>query len=93
MKLGAYTACLHDRSLDEVLEILPGMGLTSIEVNAGGFVGRAHNVDYWADFLAVLGKVQPDVAVNIEHEDVERSQPEGLAFAAETLVRAEGKRP
>jgi sugar phosphate isomerase/epimerase len=42
MKLGAYTACLHDRSLPETLKILPEMGLTSAEINAGGFVPAPH---------------------------------------------------
>src|SRR5256886_15193401 len=38
MKLGAYTACLHDRSLPETLKILRELGLTSAEINAGGFI-------------------------------------------------------
>jgi sugar phosphate isomerase/epimerase len=42
MKLGAYTACLHDKSLEEALEILRDLGLTSAEVNAGGFIGTPH---------------------------------------------------
>jgi sugar phosphate isomerase/epimerase len=42
MRLGAYTACLHDRSLDEALEILGELGLTGAEINAGGFVGTPH---------------------------------------------------
>jgi sugar phosphate isomerase/epimerase len=42
MKLGAYTACLHDRSLPETLKILQDMGLTSAEINAGGFVPAPH---------------------------------------------------
>src|SRR6266571_7373271 len=42
MKLGAYTACLHDRSLPETLKILQEMGLTSAEINAGGFVPAPH---------------------------------------------------
>ena len=29
MKLGAYTACLHDKSLDETLTILRDLGLTA----------------------------------------------------------------
>src|SRR5262249_33672659 len=37
MKLGAYTACLHDRSLPETLKILRELGLTSAEINAVGF--------------------------------------------------------
>jgi sugar phosphate isomerase/epimerase len=42
MKLGAYTACLHDRSLDETLKILGELGLTSAEINTGGFVATPH---------------------------------------------------
>lgn len=42
MQLGAYTACLHDRTLDESLEILGGLGLTSIELNTGGFLPAPH---------------------------------------------------
>jgi sugar phosphate isomerase/epimerase len=42
MKLGAYTACLHDRSLDETLKILGELGLTGAEINAGGFVPAPH---------------------------------------------------
>ncbi|TCC36337.1 sugar phosphate isomerase/epimerase family protein [Kribbella speibonae] len=42
MKLGAYTACLHDKSLEDALEILGDLGLTSVEVNAGGFIGTPH---------------------------------------------------
>jgi sugar phosphate isomerase/epimerase len=42
MKLGAYTACLHDRPLPEALKILGELGLTSAEVNAGGFIPAPH---------------------------------------------------
>jgi len=42
MKLGAYTACLHDRSLPEALKILREMDLTSAEINAGGFISAPH---------------------------------------------------
>jgi sugar phosphate isomerase/epimerase len=42
MMLGAYTACLHDRPLPEALKILAGMGLTSAEINAGGFLPAPH---------------------------------------------------
>ena len=42
MKLGAYTACLHDRPLDETLKILGELGLTSAEINTGGFIGAPH---------------------------------------------------
>ena len=42
MKLGAYTACLHDKTLDEALAILRDLGLNSAEINAGGFIGTPH---------------------------------------------------
>ena len=42
MKLGAYTACLHDKPLDEALKILRDLGLASVEINAGGFIGTPH---------------------------------------------------
>jgi sugar phosphate isomerase/epimerase len=42
MKLGAYTACLQDRPLPEALKILAELGLTSAEINAGGFIPAPH---------------------------------------------------
>jgi sugar phosphate isomerase/epimerase len=42
MKLGAYTACLHDRPLAEALDVLKSNGLTSAEVNTGGFIPSPH---------------------------------------------------
>jgi len=38
MKLGVYDAILHDRSLDEALDVVAGLGLDGIEVNSGGFL-------------------------------------------------------
>jgi len=51
-------------------------------------VGRGHDVEWWGGFLAALNDVDPDMAVNIEHEDQELDQVEGLRFAAETLLKA-----
>jgi sugar phosphate isomerase/epimerase len=125
MKLGAYTAVLHDKPLPEALSILREMGLESAEINSGGFLPaphlpvdairssatageeylglfadagmtltalncNGHDVDFWADFLAALEKVDPDMAVNIEHEDRELDQLEGLRYAANTLLQASG---
>ena len=42
LKLGAYTACLHDRPLADALDVLGSHGLTSVEVNTGGFVPSPH---------------------------------------------------
>lgn len=42
MKLGAYTACLHNYTLPEALKILKDDGLDGAEVNAGGFIPSPH---------------------------------------------------
>jgi sugar phosphate isomerase/epimerase len=55
-------------------------------------VGRGHDVEYWRSFLEALDRVDPDMAVNIEHEDQELDQLEGLRFAADTLLEA-SRRP
>jgi len=39
---GAYTACLQDRTLEEALDVLAGVGLTGAEVNTGGFIPSPH---------------------------------------------------
>jgi len=41
-------------------------------------VGHGHDVEFWTSFLAALSRVDPDMAVNIEHEDVELGRIEGL---------------
>jgi sugar phosphate isomerase/epimerase len=51
-------------------------------------VGRGHDLEFWTSFLAALHRVDPDMAVNIEHEDVELGQIEGLEVAAGTLLKA-----
>jgi len=52
-------------------------------------VGRGHDTAYWTEFLRALQRVDPDMPVNIEHEDQELDQMEGLRFAANTLLDAE----
>jgi sugar phosphate isomerase/epimerase len=54
-------------------------------------VGRGHDVEWWTEFLRALGEVDPDLPVNIEHEDQELGQLEGLTFAANTLLDAQNK--
>ena len=46
---------------------------------------------WWRRFLAALAAVDPDMAVNIEHEDQELDQLEGLRTAAATLLAARAR--
>lgn len=54
-------------------------------------VGRGHDLAWWTGFLGALEAIDPDMAVNIEHEDLELDQREGLRLAAETLLAAAGR--
>jgi sugar phosphate isomerase/epimerase len=54
-------------------------------------VGRGHDTGFWTDFLTALEEVDPDIAVNIEHEDIELGQLEGLEVASRTLHEARSK--
>jgi sugar phosphate isomerase/epimerase len=54
-------------------------------------VGRGHDVDFWARFLTALSHVDPDMAVNIEHEDASYDPIEGLRLAADTLIEAKAR--
>jgi sugar phosphate isomerase/epimerase len=51
-------------------------------------VGRGHDVAFWSAFLRALHKIDPGMAVNIEHEDQELDQLEGLRRSADTLLAA-----
>lgn len=42
MKLGVYTAILHDRPLPEALDAIAALGLNAAEINAGGFLPPVH---------------------------------------------------
>ena len=54
-------------------------------------VGIGHDVSYWTEFLVALAEVDPDMAVNIEHEDADYSRLDGLALAAANLRAAAEK--
>jgi sugar phosphate isomerase/epimerase len=54
-------------------------------------VGRGHDVAFWRRFLQALERIDPGMAVNIEHEDQELDQIEGLRYAARTLHQASGR--
>ncbi|MBT2522129.1 sugar phosphate isomerase/epimerase [Arthrobacter sp. ISL-28] len=52
-------------------------------------LGKGHDVAYWTEFLRALHDVDPDMLVNIEHEDVELGRVEGLEVAAKVLKEAD----
>jgi sugar phosphate isomerase/epimerase len=52
-------------------------------------LGKGHDVGYWTEFLRALYEVDPEMLVNIEHEDVELGRIEGLEVAAEVLLAAD----
>ncbi|MBY6410316.1 sugar phosphate isomerase/epimerase [Rhodococcus sp. BP-252] len=51
-------------------------------------VGEGHDVEFWTRFLAALQKIDPNMAVNIEHEDTAYGPLEGLQIAVDTLNNA-----
>lgn len=52
-------------------------------------LGKGHDTTYWTEFLRALREVDPDMLVNIEHEDVELGRIEGLEVAAKVLLDAD----
>jgi sugar phosphate isomerase/epimerase len=53
-------------------------------------LGRGHDIDFWTRFIDALRAVDPDMAVNIEHEDIWLGRIESLQVAAEVLKKAAG---
>lgn len=52
-------------------------------------LGKGHDTAYWTEFLRALHEVDPDMLINIEHEDVELGRIEGLEVAAKVLKDAD----
>jgi len=52
-------------------------------------LGKGHDVAYWTEFLRALYEVDPEMLVNIEHEDTELGRVEGVAVAAQVLKAAD----
>jgi sugar phosphate isomerase/epimerase len=52
-------------------------------------LGKGHDAAYWAEFMKALLEVDPDMWLNIEHEDVELGRIEGLEVAAAVLRDAD----
>ena len=51
-------------------------------------LGKGHDVAYWTEFIRALHDVDPDMCLNIEHEDTELGRIEGLRVAADVLKSA-----
>lgn len=51
-------------------------------------IGEGHDAEYWSRFLAALAAVDPQLNVNIEHEDAAFDRVEGIARGAKTLLAA-----
>lgn len=54
-------------------------------------VGKGHDSDHWAEFLTALYEVDPNMIVNIEHEDTSMGRIEGLEFATKVLYEGADK--
>lgn len=52
-------------------------------------LGKGHDVAFWTEFLRALHEVDPDMLVNIEHEDTQLGRVEGLQVAAAVLKEAD----
>ena len=52
-------------------------------------LGRGHDTAFWTEFLRALHEVDPEMWVNIEHEDVSLGRIEGLEVAARVLRDAD----
>ncbi|GAB3412009.1 sugar phosphate isomerase/epimerase [Schumannella luteola] len=52
-------------------------------------LGKGHDTAYWTEFLRALHEVDPEMLVNIEHEDVELGRIEGIEVAATVLKDAD----
>lgn len=61
------------------------------EESAWDFValGKGHDTEFWTEFLRALYEVDPNMLVNIEHEDVSLGRFEGLQVAADVLRNAD----
>jgi sugar phosphate isomerase/epimerase len=54
-------------------------------------VGKGHDAGYWAEFIEALQRVDPNMIVNIEHEDTSFGVVDGLEFASAVLLEAARK--
>lgn len=54
-------------------------------------LGKGHDTAYWTEFLRALHEIDPDMMVNIEHEDTELGRIEGIEVAANVLKAADAE--
>ena len=52
-------------------------------------IGEGHDVPWWSEFLAAIAKIDPEININIEHEDAAYDQLEGIRLGAENLIAAD----
>lgn len=52
-------------------------------------LGRGHGTAFWTEFLRAIHEVDPEMWVNIEHEDVSLGRIEGLEVASQVLLDAD----
>lgn len=52
-------------------------------------LGKGHDTAFWTEFLRALSEVDPEMWVNIEHEDVSLGRLEGLEVASRVLRDAD----
>lgn len=51
-------------------------------------IGKGHDVPWWSEFLRTVAEIDPQTNINIEHEDLECSQLDGIELAARNLLAA-----
>jgi sugar phosphate isomerase/epimerase len=51
-------------------------------------LGRGHDTVYWSTWLTALHVIDPDMRVNLEHEDTSLGRIEGLEVASKVLLDA-----
>ncbi|MGO2862884.1 MAG: sugar phosphate isomerase/epimerase family protein [Brevibacterium sp.] len=91
----AINGVLDDRHThftgDRITNIRGGAAISAWpERSSWDFValGKGHDQDFWNRFVAALARVDPDMAVHIEHEDEDLGRIEGLQTAAAVLLSA-----
>ncbi|WP_053351474.1 sugar phosphate isomerase/epimerase family protein [Leucobacter musarum] len=52
-------------------------------------LGKGHDTAFWTEFLRAIHEVDPEMLVNIEHEDVSLGRIEGLEVASKVLRDAD----